>query len=169
MKRYAAIFLILLLLLTSLPSCAQKEALSCRQLLQAMTDVEIGLPAGKYYSLSAVEGESEYLSESLLIALYGNGELPRVTEGWLDCALYLPLLDHPCEFAVIYCRDRDCANDTARLLCARLGVLKNAKTAPEYKEMLDNAKVIVTGNYALLIISSDSETAISAFKKALRN
>jgi len=168
MKRYAAIFLILLLLLTSLPSCTQKEALSCRQLLQDMTYAEIGLPAGKYYSLSAAEGESEYLSGSLLIALYGNGELPRVTEGWIDCALYLPYSSHPCEFAVVYCRDRDCAEDTARLLSTHLGVLKNAKTSPEYSEMLENAKVSIIGNYALLIISSDSNAAVSAFKKALR-
>jgi hypothetical protein len=133
-----------------------------------LTDAEIGLPAGRYYSLTASEGDDEYLSDSLLKALYGNGSLPSVTEGWVDCALYLPILDHPCEFAVIYCRDRDSADDTARLLCARLGVIKNAKNTPEYSNVLEGGMVTVTGNYALLIISSDSEAALSALKKALQ-
>ena len=169
MKRYAAIFLILLILSVLLSSCEKKEVLSCSQLLRAMTDAEIDLPAGKYYSLSAAEGDDEYLSRSLLTALYGNGALPRVTEAWSDCALYLPFSDHPCEFAVIYCRDLDSAEDTARLMSARLAVLKNAKSSHEYSEMLEKARVVIVGNYTLLVISSDSESAIKIFKKALQD
>ena len=132
-----------------------------------MTGAEIGLPAGKYYSLSAPEGDGEYLSDSLISSLFGNGSYPTVADDWLDGGLYLSLGKHPCEFAVIFCRNRDTAEDTARILSSRLSAIRITKTDPQYSKMLENASVTVIGNYAILIISTDTKTALSVAKKAI--
>ncbi len=170
MKRPAALFFVIIFLVSSLFSCSTVGAVHtpCREVIDAMTAAEIGLPAGKYYSLAAPEGDAEYLSDSLISSLFGNGSYPAVAADWLDCALYLSLGNHPCEFAVILCRSRDAAEDTARLLCSRLSAIRITKTDPQYAEILENANVSIRGNYALLIISTDTKNALSAAKKAIR-
>lgn len=166
MKKPTAFFLSVLLFCLTLVSCANnKPQKSCRELLGAMTQAEIGLPSGKFYSISADEGDSEYLSESLLMALLGSGSAVTLKEHWLDLALFLPFGEHPAEFAIILCRDRDTAIDTAKILNSRLAAIKVTKTAEQYKSMIDNAKVTIIGNYALLIISSDPDTAMRVFMK----
>ena len=170
MKRPAALFCIIILLFSSLFSCstAQNIHAPCRDIVAAMTEAEIGLPAGRYYSMSAPEGEDEYLSPSLIASLLGSGSIPSVTADWLDCALFLSLKDSPCEFAVILCSNRDAAEDTAALFHSRLVAIKITKTAPEYSQMIENASVTITGNYAILIISTDPSSALKAAKKAIR-
>ena len=133
-----------------------------------MTDAEISLPAGKIYWSGVEEGEDGYLSASLLNALLGSNMTDSLSESWLDIALFLSLGESPSEFAVILCRDRDSAIDTAKLLNLRLSSVKATKKSPEYKEMTENAKVTVVGNYALLIISTDSEAALKIFNKTIR-
>ncbi len=166
MKRSAALFLAILLLLSFFAACSGADPKNtCRDMVAAMAGNEKALPKGRYYSLSAPEGDAEYLSRSLISSLLGNGSYPKVGEGWLDAALYLSLGDHPCEFAVIYCRDRDTAEDTAKLFCTRLELIKITKTAPEYQKMIEEARVEVRGNYALLVISSDPDKALKIFAR----
>ena len=140
----------------------------CREVIAAMTEKEVGLPVGSYYSASANEGDTEYLSASLLASLFGNGSLPPVAEDWIDCALFLSLKESPCEFAVILCSSRDAAEDTAALFHSRLAAIRITKTATQYVQMIENASVTITGNYAILIISTDPENALRAAKKAIR-
>ena len=128
---------------------------------------EIGLPAGKTYSARAPEGDGEYISEHLINSLYGNGKKPVMADGWIDIAIFLPSSAHPCEFAVILCDSEDTATDTARLLCRRLDAIRTAKGAGEYAKLTENATVTVIGNYALLIISSDTENAIKSASKII--
>ena len=170
MKRSAALFFAVIFLISTLFSCSAVRAdrASCREVVAAMVESEIGVPAGKYYSLSAPEGDGEYLSNSLLSALFGNGSLPTVTRDWLDCALFLSLKESPCEFAVILCSSRDAAEDTAALLHSRLAAIKVTKALPEYSQMIENASVTITGNYAIFIISTDPVSALRAAKKAIR-
>ena len=99
------------------------------------------------------------------MALLGSGSAVTLKEHWLDLALFLPFGEHPAEFAIILCRDRDTAIDTAKILNSRLAAIKVTKTAEQYKSMIDNAKVTIIGNYALLIISSDPDTAMRVFMK----
>ena len=166
MKRPAALFFTLLILLCSLVSCSGSgEKTSCRALIGAMTEREIGLPAGRFYSMTAPEGDKEYLSRSLISSLFGGGSYPKAAEGWLDAALYISLGSHPCEFAVILCQDRDVAHDTADLLNSRLSSIRLAKSDGKYAPYLQNASVTLVGNYALLIISSDTRTALKSFMK----
>lgn len=166
MKKTAALLLSLLLTLSLLCSCGQKEEnSSCLSVLEAMTGAEIGLPAGKVYSLS--ENKENHLSESLISSLYGNGALPAIAKEWLDCALFVSTLAHPCEFAVVYCADRNTAEDTAKLFAARLNSLKSLKPDDNYGNMLDSARIAICGNFVLMIVSSDSENALKIAKKLI--
>ena len=168
MKRLLALILMCALLTLAATSCSQKEKPSCRELVEILTNTEISLPAGSIFSLSAKEGENEYASDSLLSALYGNGEIPPLRECWIDGAMFLSSNDHPCEFAVILCNSHDAATDTARLLCRRIDAIRTTKNKPEYKELIENATVTVRGNYVVFIISSDSKSAFKAIKKVLQ-
>jgi hypothetical protein len=168
MKKTAVIFLSVLILLCSLSSCDEMRApTSCREILSAVTAAEIGLPAGKYYSLNAPKGNAEYLSDSMIASIFGGGSYPEVAEDWVDVALFLSFGKSPCEFAVILCQNRDAAHDTAKLLCSRLSAINIAKNAAEYETMIANAKVTVSGNYALLIISRDPENAMKIMRKQI--
>lgn len=166
MKKAAAFLFAILIFLASLPSCTEQKAPpSCRELISVLAEAEVGIPAGRFYSMDAPSGDGEYLSDSLLSALFGGGSYPKVAEGWLDCAFFLSLGDDPRELAVILCRDRDVAHDTATALSARLSAIKLTKTDPQYEMMLQNASVTLVGNYALLFISSDCKTALKVFLK----
>ena len=168
MKKTAVIFLSLFIFICSLPSCSpQKEIPSCREMLLEVTHAEIGLPAGKFYSSKAQKGDSEYLSSTLIASLFGGGSYPAVAEDWIEVALYLSVGNHPCEFAVILCQNRDAAHDTAKLFCSRLSAIKITKNSAEYENMITNAKVAVSGNFALLIISSDPENALKIIQKKI--
>ena len=165
MKTLAAFFIVLSLILLS--SCAKTDNPDCRVILSEMISAEIGLPSGKIYSSRAEDGDAEYLSDHLLNSLYGEGKKPVMAEGWLDIALFLPSLAHPCEFAVILCDSEDTATDTARMLCRRLDAIRTTKSEGEYAQLTENATVTVIGNYALLIISSDTENAIKSASKII--
>ena len=166
MKRIAAIFFVVIFTVLTLASCQERKAVPCRDVLAHMMDGEINVPAGKIYSSKAESGSDEFLPDSLTSALFGNGSMPKITAGWLDCALFLSLNEHPCELAVVYCQDRDTALDTAKLLNIRIDEVKKQK-GEQYAQMLDSAKVTVIGNYAVMAISTDSENAISKAKKAI--
>ena len=163
----AAISLCLALsFILSLCSCLYSdEMIPCVDIVNALTELEIGLPAGKVYSLS--ENKENHLTESLISSLYGNGALPAIAREWLDCALFVSTLPHPCEFAVVYCADRNAAEDTARLFAARLNSLKSLKPDDNYGNMLDNARIAICGNFVLMIVSSDSENALKIAKKII--
>ena len=166
MKKIA--FILTLFLLLTLPSCAAREMPACRDILGEIMQSEIGLPAGKVYSMSAPDGYEECLPDKLIIRLFGEGTTPDVASGWLDLALFLSTSAHPCEFAVILCDSEDPATDTARLLCRRLDAIRTAKSEGEYAKLTENATVTVIGNYALLIISSDTQNAVRTAAKIIR-
>ncbi len=161
MTKYLAIFLIILLLIP-LYGCADRAAPSCRDILQSLTDCEIGLPAGRVYSLTAVEGEEEYISPTLLAALFSAPA--QTVKGWIDGAFFLPSHADPCEFAVILCDSPATVSDTARLLSARLTAIRKLKNTDEHRAILEEAKVLVKGNYVFLIISRDTENALALLK-----
>ena len=161
--RYWTVLLIIFLL----TSCTKSNLTPCREILGALVDAEVDLPAGKIYDMRAAEGDAEYLSDSLLSALYGNGKLPPVASSWVDCALFLSLGSHPCEFAVFLCDSHDAAQDTARILCSRLDSIKTLKRGGEYGALLDGARVCIVKNYVVLLISSDAETAEKTVRKSI--
>jgi hypothetical protein len=167
-RRPIAVFLCILLLISTLPSCTDREQhASCRAVLEAMMQAELSLPAGKIYHMKTDGKKNEHLSKALICALLPGDSMLGVTEDWLDCAVFLPSSDHPCEFFVVLCQNRDAAEDTALLLGARLATIKRAKE--DRGGMLESAKVVIYGNYVLLIISADSENALRSAKAEMRS
>ncbi len=167
MKKITLILCLLLVILT-LPSCVERERPACREILGEIMLSEVGLPAGKIYSMLAVKGDEEHLPDTLTARLFGEGSTPPVSRGWLDLAIFLPSSSSPCEFAIILCDSEDTATDTARLLCRRLDVIRTAKGDGDLPSLLDNATVTVIRNYALLIISSDTQNALKTASKIIR-
>jgi hypothetical protein len=147
------------MIFSMLCACAKKETPSCRELIVALTDAEIGLPAGRIYCLLSEEGDPEFFSQSLINSLFGGGEKPVMADGWLDCAVFLSSGKHPCEFAAFFCDSPDSADDTAKMLCRRLSSLKTAKSSDEYDSFFNSACVMISKNYVFLIISSDTDNA----------
>ena len=163
-RLFASLVLILSISL-NLCSCVQgKDRPSCLSVILSLTNAEVRLPAGKIYHSKANHGEDAFISEHLLSALYGNGKMPEVCDGWIEYSFFLSHL-HPCEFAVIYCNSHNNATDTAKLLCKRISSIKSAKADSE--GILQNARVIILHNYVLLIISSDTESAIKIVKSLI--
>lgn len=161
-KKFVCILPVILVLLIplSLTSCIYNtELVSCDTVIEALVDAEVGLPAGKLYSSHAVAGEERYISRSLITSLYGDGETIKLFDGWIEYSFFLPMTDHPCEFAVILCDSPDTAKDTARLLCRRLNTIRSTRDAEKYPEHLENASVTISRNYVVFIISSDNESA----------
>ena len=143
-----------------LTACAQNEPIPCREILNALTESEIGLPAGQIYDVCAKEGDDEYLDERVINSLFGEGLAPPMRSGWLDLALFLPTSSHPCEFAIFLCDTHDTATDTARLLCRRLDVIRTSKANEGSADMLSSATVTIIGNYVIFAISSDTKNAM---------
>ena len=138
-----------------LSACGVRDTTTAAAIVKGLTDAEIGLPAGKIYSTAADEMDEEYISDSLLSTLFGSASMPTVSSDWRECAMFLPLSNHPCEFIVIHCASGDAAEDTASLLSLRLISIKKAKGGEGANDLLDSSCVTVYKNYACLIISSD--------------
>ncbi len=167
MKKLALFLAFLFAVMPLLSSCAEHTPIPCREILDALLKNESALPAGRIYSIKAAKGDTEYLPERLINALYSGGEEPPMRSGWLDIAMFLPTSSHPCELAVILCDSPDTATDTARLLCSRLDSVKAFKADDEYSHILGSASVSIVKNYVLLIISSDAQEALKTAKKII--
>lgn len=168
-KKLGFLALAIIFLLLPLPSCAKKQAPSCREVLNAMMQAEgQALPAGRIYDMRADEDSAERLPDSLLPALLGEGRSPAVSDAWLDSAMFLSVTEHPCELMILLCSSNDAAIDTARLLCSRLDAIKVSKTSEKYADMISAARVGIYKNYAFLIISRDPAAVQKALEKMLR-
>ena len=153
--------------LTSCGSGASAESVAetlCRQ--------EVGLPSGIIYTFNASEGATNFLSDDMLLGIYG---FDRSLKGLTDGAVRFSSGFHPCELAVFVCEDFRSAEDIALHLKNRVALLQsNAARSAElchmseedYREYTDRAAVIISGNYVALIISSDTPTAKRVFLRA---
>ena len=161
---------ILLLFLTAsmllLCSCAKEHA-NAAQVLSALIDAEIGLPAGQIYLSAASEDDASYLSPDLMAALYGEGELPWQLSLLEDYGLFLSTAQHPCEFAVFRVRARSDTDDVAAMCLTRLDTLRIHYRDTQYASYTPNARVVVIGKYVLLLISSDTEHALRAAERVI--
>ena len=165
MTRKAALFFALILLILSIPSCADSPRPSCRSILAAITEAESELPAGRFYSAHAKEGEEEYLSPTLLSAWLGSSS---ASAGWLDCALYLSLREQPYELAVVLCQSGDVAEDTAKLFSARWHTVRALEVEVGEGAATVTASVTRFGNYVIFILAEDPNSLLSIAKDAVR-
>ncbi len=162
-------FLILILCISILCvctcSCSQQPP-SVQSILYRLIEAEIDLPSGQVYLSSSSEGDESYVSDSLLCALYGGGSMPKEYDDWVEFAIFLSS-SHPCEFAVFLCDSPQSALDTSKVLSSRLTTLKNFWSGSEYSSYTDNAEVIISENFCVLVVSSDTTAAIKILKSLL--
>lgn len=158
MKKLLCYILIFCTLLST--SCAKNEnhALLCYEILQAMCEKELSLPAGIIYSSRAKEGEEGYIKESLLASLFGNGKQLDIFKFWDDIAIFLPSGSDACEFAVIHCTHSDNTPDTARLLSTRQNDLKSSK-GEKHPEYFESMEILTVKNYIIMAVSTDAKNA----------
>ena len=158
------IFLLIFPLL--LCSCARTDA-SVAEVLDALIEAEIGLPAGQVYLASAPEESEAYLPPDLMAALYGEGEPPWQLSLVEDYGIFLSTAQHPCEFAVFRTLAHSDTDELAAMCCARLDDLRIHYKNTPYAAYLENARVVVLGNYVLMLISSDPDHALRAAERVL--
>lgn len=141
--------------------------------VRAMCAAEVLLPAGNLYYTDAAEGNESYLPSALLVDAYG---IPNDFNGIEKAAIWLSGGGHPTEFAVFLCKDADSAEDVSlfcknRLRSLSLNAVFSSKQAgmprEEYDGYISSAKVVISGRYVALIISSDPFTAQKAFLKSI--
>lgn len=167
MKRKFLIVILCIMLLCTvcLSSCSQQPP-SAQSILSRLLKTEIDLPSGQVYLSNSPEGERSCVPHSLLCALYGGGSMPKEYDDWVEFAIFLSS-SHPCEFAVFLCDSPQSALDTSKTLCARLTTLKNFWDDSEYSSYTNNAEVIISGNFCVLIVSSDTSTAKKTLKSLI--
>lgn len=154
MKKLLCYILIFCTLLFT--SCGKNEnhALLCYEMVQALCEEELSLPAGIIYSSRAKEGDDGYIKKQLLASILGNGKQLDIFNFWDDIAIFLPSGASACEFIVIHCIDSKNIQDTARLLSTRLNDLKNSK-GKKYPEYFEKCEILTIKNYVIMTVSRD--------------
>ena len=160
-KKFFCVFVCILLAFSTLTGCSH-ELPNTAEVLYAMTDAETCLPAGRIYLSGAPEGSENFVPDSLLLAMYGEGKAPAESEGWIEFALFAPSGKHPCEMAVFLCRDNASSIDTGKMLCRRLDAIKHAWADTEHSAYVNDAEVVISKNFCVLIVSSDTEAVKNA-------
>ncbi len=161
MKRIIIATLILLML----ASCSRPLP-ATKDILNSILVEEKNLPDGDVFLSGVTDGES-FASDSLLLSLYSDdGEL-REREEWIEFAIFLSRAPHPCEFAVILCSSPSSVTDTQKLLCRRLNKLKKAWSGTAYSAYTEDAEVLTSGNFCILLVSSDTKAARKAFSASI--
>ena len=170
-RRLISLAVCLLTLLPFVFGCASKTA--PEDVVLALSENEIGLGGGRMYCFSATEGDESYLSDDMLLSLYG---FDRGLSGLSNGAIYLSGFCYPCEFAVFVCESTSTAEDVALSLRSRVDFLyKNSSvaasfcemTVEEYRAYIESAAVLISGRYVALIISSDTESAKRVFYRSV--
>ncbi len=159
-------YFLCLLLVFTLCGCAKENA-TAAQVLDALVESEIGLPAGQIHLSCAPEDSAAYLSPELMAALYGEGELPWQLSLAQDYGIFLNTAQHPCEFAVFRCYARSDTDEIAAMCLSRLDALRIHYKNTQYASHTQNARVVVIGKYVLLLISNDPEHALDAAERVL--
>ena len=143
-----------------------------KEVISAMLETELELLSGRVYSLSEEKGSDGYLSDEMLLSLYG---FDRGLSGLVGGAVCLSSFYAPFELAVFLCDSTACTEDVALCFKNRLTVLYNnavtssafcEMTAEEYRAYINGAAVVISGRYVALIISSDTEAVRRAFLSA---
>ncbi len=174
-KRRIIIYFLAILLTFGFSSCASGEPKSAERVLMEMIRAEKNLPAGKIYTHKSSMGAPDYISESLLAALYGDGALPEVLGRVEDMALRLSSGLCCFELAVFLCPTVRDAREIADLCLGRIDSMEHFVNAnyeklgisPSCAENIKNAKVTVVGRYAIMAVSLNAEECIKGAKNVI--
>ena len=174
LKRFFAVFL-LIFVTFGLFSCGAGEPMSAQKVLTAMLSAEKELPAGKTYLLKSSKGSPDYISESLLAALYGGTAFPEAHGRTEDMALRLSSGLCCFEMAVFLCPTVRDAREIADLCLGRIDSMEHFVNANSEKlgisplsvENLKKARVNVVGRYVIMAVSPNADEAVKGAKNAI--
>ncbi len=132
-------------------------------------------PDGRHYNRALPADHPDYLTDTLLSALYGEAARGLLTVGEDgsaaavgDVAFFLSMSPHPCEVAVFRCSDARGSTTAAKLCRARLEIIRHAWSGTTYEGMVTRAAVSVEGSYVLLVVAEDPESVIEAARRLIR-
>ena len=154
--------------LCMLGSGAERETVSPYAVLSGILSVEVDCPVGTVYHSAAAEGEEGYFSSSLCATLYGDGDLPAEWASVEDFAIFLSATESPTELAVFLTPTRADAEEVAELCVERLGVLQRYYRGSDLEAYAAGGRVVVLGRYVVMVISSDSDAALSEARAVLK-
>lgn len=174
-RKMLILFLALVILLSFFSSCRIGNAPKACDVLSEMLAAAKGLPVGSFYSSKSEKGASNYLSESLMTALYGTDSFPEVFARAEEIAVWLSSGIYACEFAVFLCSNRRDAEEISDLCLGRIDTMRHFINAnserlsldPSGSENLKNAKVKVVGQYVIMAVWKDADISINAAKELI--
>ncbi len=172
--RYFLAFLAATVLIFAV-SCQKAEGPGSDEILKAMIKSAKDLKTGSVYTTLSSPGASDYLSDNLLLALYGRGQTPDVLKRTFSISLRTSSGLYAEEFAVFHCgssRDRE---EIFELCLHRIDSICHFINANSQKLSLDsginatidNAKVIILGDYVIMALSKNSDAAIKAARELI--
>ena len=145
----------LLFLLFLLPSCGQKNS-SPREILDELMAVSGELPEGTVFLSDAEEGSEEYLSPTLLRAMYGE-EAEEEFEAVEDSALYLSSFAAPYEIAVFRCYSATDARRIEALCLYRADEIRVALRETDFYSLIDSLRVLCRGKTVILMLTAEPD------------
>ena len=156
MKKYRALFLLLLVSLLVLSSC-KNEKKSCEELL--LIAAEYGIDNygenGYLFLNSAEENSSFYFSRSKKISLYGERYLQCLDE-IKDYACFLSSAD-PYEIAVFECFSRDQTDEIIKMCYERSDLLKVGLRYTKWETASKGITVFAYKKYVVLLFTESEE------------
>lgn len=165
-KRLVAYWMITLCLLCAMSGCGEEAETG--EVVRAMCETQMGLPAGQMYDSGAVAGEAGYAEDEMLAAMYGSGELPPEFESVNHFSIRLCGFALPYEFAVFRCVSADDAYEVAQMCLRRAHHLRVSCRETEFEKVADGALVSVMGKYVLMAVGEDAASAMEAGRQAIR-
>lgn len=171
------VMILLLLSVSLLAACGKAPPPSAAEVLEVMTaEMERTAqphPDGVIYHRAAPHDSPDYLTDSLLSALYGEaarglleGEDGTAAIG--DGAIYLSLSAYPCELAVFRCADPATAATVLRLCRERMDTVARGHAGGEWEETAGRGQAETVGGYVLLVIAEDPAAVLAAARRLLR-
>lgn len=156
----------------SLLSC-RAHTVRAAEMVRAACAKETNLPDGRIYCSDAENGNEnaeQQADRELCAGLYGEGDFPPALSQCTEYAFFLPVRQHPCEFAVFFCQTADAADAVARMCLTRREMLIAAWRGSDYEAYPIDACVRIRktgGRYIVFfLVCADAEDAYRAARLA---
>ena len=155
-------------------SCGEDTNVSPGRVLLEMTKNAGRLPFGVVYSTESSPGSPDFLSESVLQSVFGEGECPEVMKRLNGAAIRLSSGFSASEFAFFICHSKNDAYEVADLCIKRIDrILYFARsTGGRYlgesdMSEIEGAYVEIVGNCVFMAVCSDGRGAVERGKSVI--
>lgn len=165
-KKLVIVFLSLLLLFTA--SCGNAKSLPanipCEQILSAAKGAVTIPDAVSEY----VKGQKDF--DAYTLSLWADGAYTECAEYGLlaDYAVFYSSDDTTFEISVLKAQSTDDADKLSKLFERRKKTLSSGSKAaydPDFNKLIEDSKIIVDGQFVILLITPDNDAIISNIEK----